>query len=192
MILEEATHEAFGYYPSALKSKSNKRILAACDICGEFKVTRKNEYRTLCGSCSLKGHTVTEETKRKISKVHKGKTLTAEHKQHLSDNHADFRGEKSGSWKGGKKVSVWRKNATRRKLGYILLMPLKPGEVGHHITDKYVIGIPEEVHRKLVGRRKKHRTKILQWLKTNDKKKYKLVLCILAKEYFSSNDRKPS
>ena len=168
MILEDATFEAFGYYPSALKPQSNKRVLSCCDICGEFRVTTKSDYRSLCGSCSHKGktHTVTDDVKRKISAALKG----------------IFKCEKNSHWKGGKKASVRRKNAKRRKLGYILLMPLKPGEVGHHITDKYVIGIPEEVHRKLVCRRKKHRTKILQWFKANDKKKYKLALCILAKE----------
>ena len=196
MILEDATFEAFGYYPSDLTPQTHKRILAYCEICGEFKVTRKNGYHTLCKSCSHKGKTLTEEAKRKIGEGNKGKTLTDESKRKISKAQKGHtvteeakrkmseahKGKKNYNWKGGKKARVRRKNAKRRKLEYIILMPLKPGEVGHHITDKYVIGIQEEVHRKLVGRRKKHRTKILQWLKTNDKKKYKLALCILAKE----------
>lgn len=79
----------------------------------------------------------------------------------------------------------WAKTKAKRKrdLGYMLLMPIKECEVGHHVTNEYVIGIPEEVHRLLSGhKRRKHRTLVLQWLKVNDKKKYKIVLCLLAKE----------
>ena len=99
MILEEASKEAFCYYPSELKPQSHKVVLAACDICGEFKVTTKNAYYALCKSCSLKGHTVTEETKRKIREAIKGKTVTDETKRKQSEAH---KGDKSSSWKGGK------------------------------------------------------------------------------------------
>ena len=81
MILEDATHEAYGYYPRDLKPKSNKRILAACDSCGKVRVTSKADYRTLCLSCSTKN----DEVRRKNSLVHIG--LQA--------------GEKNGNWKGG-------------------------------------------------------------------------------------------
>jgi hypothetical protein len=61
-------------------------------------------------------------------------------------------------------------------------MPLEEDEVGHHVTDEYLIGVSKEVHEKFSGHtRKKHRTLVLQWLKTHDKKKYNLVLCVLAK-----------
>lgn len=43
----------------------------------------------------------TEETKRKMSASHIGKTFTLEHRRMLSENHADFRGDKGSSWKGG-------------------------------------------------------------------------------------------
>ena len=103
MILEDATFEAFGYYPSALKPQSTKRILACCDICGEFKITSKNVYYTLCRSCSLKGHTVTEETKRKICEGNKGKTVTDEVKRKISKAHKGLlAGDKHPQWKGGK------------------------------------------------------------------------------------------
>jgi G:T-mismatch repair DNA endonuclease (very short patch repair protein) len=52
MILEEATYDAFNHYPSKLKLQSGKLILAACETCGEFKVTTKNHYYTFCNSCS--------------------------------------------------------------------------------------------------------------------------------------------
>ena len=57
------------------------------------------------------------------------------------------------------------------------------GEVGHHVSNEHVIGIPKEVHLSFSGhKRRKHRTLVLNWLKMHDKKKYKIVLCILAKQ----------
>ena len=82
MILEDATHEAFGYYSKDLLHHSGKLILAYCDICGEFKVTTKNDYHTFCNSCSHKGKTFTEEWKRKMSEA--------------------LKGDKHPQWKGGK------------------------------------------------------------------------------------------
>jgi hypothetical protein len=70
----------------------------------------------------------------------------------------------------------------KRQLGYTLLMPLAEGEVGHHVTNEFVIGVPADAHNNIGGRREKHRALVLQWLKANDKKKYKMVLCVLAKE----------
>lgn len=55
MILEEETFKAFGYYPSELKPKSNKKIFAACDGCGKIRELCKGDYRSLCLSCSRKG-----------------------------------------------------------------------------------------------------------------------------------------
>jgi hypothetical protein len=66
-------------------------------------------------------------------------------------------------------------------------MPLAEGEVGHHVTNEYVIGIPADVHNSIGGRRKKHRMLVLQWLKANDKKKYKLVLSMLANNSYTFN-----
>lgn len=147
-------------------------------------------------TCAL-GHTLTEEQKAKQSATMKGKTnalgskRTEEQKAHLStankgENNPNYgkRGEDASNYKGGKKAAVGRYNAKRkRQLGFILLVPLKEGEEGHHVTDEYVIGIPAEVHKRFSGySRRKHRALVLQWLKVNDKKKYKIVLCILAKE----------
>ena len=52
MILEDATYEAFGYYPRELSYGSNKPILAACELCGKFRITSKHDYYVLCGSCA--------------------------------------------------------------------------------------------------------------------------------------------
>ena len=81
MILEEATYEAYGYYPSALKPKSQKKILAACEFCGKFKITSKYAYRSLCPSCAGKGRTFTEEHKRKIKQALEGVSHTEERRE---------------------------------------------------------------------------------------------------------------
>ena len=55
MILEEETYEKFDYYPSKLKPKSAKKILAKCDDCGMVRTVKKQAYHPLCKSCSQKG-----------------------------------------------------------------------------------------------------------------------------------------
>ena len=101
MILEDATHEAYGYYPSELKPKSAKRILATCDECGKVRRIQKHHYHSLCKSCAGKGKTTPDEVKDKISGATKGKTLSEDHKRKISENHADVSGDKSHFWKGG-------------------------------------------------------------------------------------------
>ena len=81
MILEDATKEAFGYYASELTLQSGKPILAACETCGEFKVTTKNYYYTFCISYSMKGKTASDKTKAKLSLIQKGKNLQTSIKQ---------------------------------------------------------------------------------------------------------------
>ena len=80
MILEDATFEAFGYELFELTLQSNNPIIAACELCGEFRVTTKNYYYTFCKSCSTilggkhKGKKLTEEHKAKLSATAKGET----------------------------------------------------------------------------------------------------------------------
>jgi hypothetical protein len=137
------------------------------------KGTHHTEETKLKMSTAHKGKILTEEHKRKISEAKKGKTCTEETKAKIS---AATSGEKNHKYNGEKKVVAARGRSKRKRdLGYTLLMPLKEGEVGHHVTNEHVIGIPKRAHEKLVNRRQKHRTLILQWLKTHDKKKYYLV-----------------
>ena len=109
MILEDATYEAYGYYPKDLLHHSGKPILAYCDLCGEFKVTRKRSYRTFCMSCSLKGKIVSDDAKHNMSEAKKGKTHTDETKRKMRDAQLGEKGNNYGkcgkeahSWKGGK------------------------------------------------------------------------------------------
>ena len=53
MILEQETFEAYGYYSKDLTHESHKNVIAACDLCGKFRVTSKYAYRTFCHSCSM-------------------------------------------------------------------------------------------------------------------------------------------
>jgi hypothetical protein len=190
MILKEETFEVFGYEVWELLPRSSKPIIAACDNCGKVRLASKNKYHALCRSCAQKGKMHTEGHKANISAKMKGKrnclgnTLTGKHKAKISaSNKGKHLGENNSHYNGGKKVSNARHNAKRkRQLGYTLLMPLEEGEEGHHVTNEYVIGIPKDIHQSIGGSRKKHRKRVLQWLKTNNKKKYKKVLCVLAKE----------
>jgi hypothetical protein len=144
--------------------KYKDRIAKTCLICGKKFFVLESQIRHGGGKyCSRKCFFV----------ANKGET----------NPNFGKRGEGTSRFKGGKKLRNARKNAKRRReLGYTLLMPLAEGDEGHHVTNEYVIGIPAEVHSSIGGSRKKHRTRVLQWLKDNDKKKYLKVLCVLAKE----------
>lgn len=50
---------------------------------------------------SNKGKIRSQEMRERYSKAKKGLCFSEEHKKHLSENHADFRGEKSSQWLGG-------------------------------------------------------------------------------------------
>jgi hypothetical protein len=54
MILEEATYEAFGYYPRDLTRKSDKLVISCCKMCGGYNITTKGHYRSFCRGCSQK------------------------------------------------------------------------------------------------------------------------------------------
>lgn len=191
MIDEDATFEAFNYYSYDLKPKSDKPILTTCDLCSAFRETTKHSYHLLCQSCAQKGRKHTEETKRFMSKNHfnrgkygedssnfKGGFCTNCPQEYMRVYHKKWAKTING------KNAILKHSVERRKLGYTLLMPLVEGEVAHHVTDEYVIGVPANVHQQLSGgKRKKHRTLVLLWLKANDKKKYIKVLCVLAKQH---------
>ena len=200
MILEEATFEAFGYYPKDLSYGSSKRILVVCDGCGEGQLIRKNHYWSLCKSCSkssemnpMFGTEFTVEHKHKLAKAHigrsgwnKGKTTPDNVKRKISESE---KGERTGpknpmfgktcdknpTWKGGMKLSRARSHSKRKQLGFIPVLSQNSGEVWHHFTNEYVIGIPEEAHNKCGGRRQRHRLLVLEWLRTHDRVKYLII-----------------
>lgn len=92
MILEKETFEKFGYYPGELKPHSGKKIIVACDNCGDVRIAKKCHYHALCKPCAQRGKYLSEETKRKISNSlmgHEGCRLGKHHseeaKQKMSD-----------------------------------------------------------------------------------------------------------
>jgi hypothetical protein len=210
MILEEETFKAYGYYPKDLMQRSSKPVLATCNNCRKIRTTSKHDYRSHCRSCAMKGNNNafgsirSNDVREKISIANRGNTyclgrvLSEATKRKLSILNT---GSLHPRWDGGRTreernaiAAAYRKTPKGRittekalkrwrQLGYNIILPVEEGEVGHHITNEYVIGIPEEVHKGFGGyKREKHRTLVLQWLKTNDKRKYNKVLCVLAKQ----------
>ena len=87
-----------------------------------------------------------------------------------------MKGAKNGRGKDGKKLSTARRNAKRkRQLNFIPVLSQNSGEVWHHFTNEYVIGIPEEAHNKCGGRRQRHRLLVLEWLRMHDRVKYQII-----------------
>ena len=94
MILEEETFKEFGYYPSDLKPKSSKKILAACDGCGKIREICKYSCPDFCISCAQKGERnhaygkhLSKETREKISKANKGRKHNELTKQKIGKAH---------------------------------------------------------------------------------------------------------
>lgn len=187
MILEEATFEAFEYLPSKLSYGSHNRIFAACELCGKFRTMERRKYRTFCKSCSHllsggnKGKKHTKEQNAEHSKVMIGFKHTDITKAQISAAlKGKYVGKNSPLYTGGKVIAAKRHKARRKNLGFKIICPIIADDVGHHVTNKYVIGIPREVHERFSGySRKKHRALVLQWLKANGKKKYKIVIKVL-------------
>jgi len=181
VILEEATFEAYSYCPRDFKPKSNKPILAACELCGEFRVTSKRIYHTFCKSCGSKNKNLLGNRNPNYGKRgsetfnYKDGFRTDYPRKYMQFYHRKYKKTINGI------IAIGRNNAKRRReLSYTLLMPLKEDEVGHHVTDEYVIGIPEDVHQQFSGyKREKHRALVLEWLKENDPKKYRVSIAAL-------------
>ena len=123
--------------------------------------------------------------KAKIKRDKEDKVKVAAYNIGYRKDHKEDARKHSRAWKKTVKGKIASKRSLniRRQLGFNILYPLKEGEVAHHVTNEDVLGIPEAIHQQLSGHsRKKHRTLVLQWLKENDKRKYNLALCALAKQ----------
>ena len=179
MILEDATHEAYGYYPKDLTSQSAKPILATCDNCDKVRKIRYNAYRALCCSCSHKGLQAGDKNPmfgrdRSGNKNPNwqggliertcetcGKTFHV-NKCELDHGFGKYccvscarkaqehpSGEDSSSWTGGSKAYNRRHTAKRRGLGHFLLNTSFECSEGHHVTHNYVIFIPAYMHQSI-------------------------------------------
>ncbi len=103
----------------------------------------------------LKGRKKSEETKRKISRSLTGKHRSEEVKKHMGKRHVrgekhprfGMFGNKSPTWKGGKKLARKRNNYKRRNLGHIFMNEPFENSEGHHLDNDFVLHIPKELHR---------------------------------------------
>lgn len=67
----------------------------------------------------LKNRVISDETRIKLSLIHKGKSKTKEHKQKIKANHHDVKLDKNPMWKGGKsfeKYTVEWTNELKEKI----------------------------------------------------------------------------
>lgn len=109
MILEEATKEAFGYYPSDLKPQSSKPVWGCCIQCGEFKKTSKHDYHLFCSLCSHslieanKGSKNPNYGKTGSKSPNFGRHHSDKAKRHMSNAK---KGDKNPNFKGGKVKSI--------------------------------------------------------------------------------------
>ena len=72
-----------------------------------------------------------------------------------------------------KATRTQKTNWAHRGLGHQVVMPIREGERGHHITDKYVVGVPIKVDEEAHDTdRQAHRDKVLDWLKKNNRVLY--------------------
>lgn len=80
----------------------------------------------------MKGKKHTEESKKKNAIAHRGKLCA----------------EKNPSWKGGKKLAKARTRCKRKSLGFTPLNDCENDDwVGHHLDRKYVLYIPDKIHK---------------------------------------------
>ena len=74
MIDEFYTWKIFGYYIYNLSEWSKNKVVVMCDNCCEYRVVIYDSYRDLCRSCAQLGHSTSEEWRSKISDANRGKT----------------------------------------------------------------------------------------------------------------------
>ena len=157
----------FHVYPSQIKKGGGKH----CSISCRNKAIGAARVKCKCLHCG-------KEFYLRQSKINSGRgkycSRSCVAKAKVGENHP--------SWKGGANVSSAKRRFERRNSGSAFLLPLSDGEVGHHVTNEAIIGIPAEVYEKLGGTRDIHRAKILEWLKDNDTHMYNLVLLVLKNE----------
>ena len=155
MILQEATYEAFGYFPRDLNPQSHKPILVACEICGKFRILKRKDYRTLCPVCGKadvsgknnpmygkvgdKNHMFgrtgdkapmfgrTGDNAPMFGKTHTDEAKRKMSKAHKGEKHFFFNkhGSEAGNWQGGKTEC---KCKTCGKLFYVPHYIIKRGE----------------------------------------------------------------
>ena len=111
-----------------------------CDHCKKeyqtYAAWRKKHVHGFCSrSCKY-------EWNKTLTGHWKGKKMPESAKQKMRENHADFRGEKNGRWKGGRRVD---------KDGYVLLhLPDHPYRDYHGYVREHRIAMEKHIGRHLL------------------------------------------
>lgn len=101
------------------------------------------------------GHTVSLETRAKISATEKGKSghpQSLETRAKMSVAMTGRMGLLSNHWKGGRTLWMRKQNAKRRLLGFVQLNEAFAGSEGHHVDSQQVINMPKALHRSVFHR----------------------------------------
>ena len=142
----------------------------------EHKRKNAEAHKGVCkGRTSpMKGRHHSEETKKKMSEVHKNPIFTEEHRRRISEakkgksikmspwvNKERPCGEKHPNWKGGMALKRARSKSKRRERGFILLIKkIESNEPMHyhhiHPDLPYVIPCPARIHKIFSGGEKTH------------------------------------
>jgi len=146
--ISEARRSSFYFHQSLSKYGKDSfswEVLEYCDSKEEldemefhyikqYNTLRPGGYNLTCGGDGCVGMKISEETRQKLSKIHKGRKMTEEARQRLILNHADFSGKNNPM--------------------YGVPSPMK----GKHHSDETI----KVISRKLKGRRlsKEHRKKL--------------------------------
>ena len=100
MIDEFSTFLCFSHYSAELSYGSGKRVWSVCDICGQYRLVKFQDYRDLCPSCI---------------KIDKKRIFTKKHKENLSKSHTNLYGKDNpmfGVKRLGKDNPNWNTNKT--------------------------------------------------------------------------------
>ena len=112
-INEEATFKYKGYRSTDLSYGSQKKVWAVCDECGKGRWVLFQKYCDLCLHCSRS----TEEYRKKISDLHRGKTISEEQRKKISKankgkKHTEAARKKISDGQKGEKNHMYGKHHT--------------------------------------------------------------------------------
>jgi len=140
------TIKEFGYDPIDLSYGSKFNIISICQNCSKNKITSKQAYRDLCGSCgkSCKGNSQYGKPRSEIVKNKISKTIIKNESSKGKNNSMYGKtGDKSPHWTGG--FNILRPYLLSESKCIKLNKRFINSEF-HHITKSLGIYIPKKLH----------------------------------------------